>query len=230
MIYTIHKEYSENEYSVFIYIPNILDFELYDELTSWLQQKHYKNGTGAKNKPIPRLQLWFQENENYFCKSWKTRLERWKSEPYERMIYKIQGAIRKKLEEHDIKSILPSSSCIDTSFVMNSCLINYYRHGYDSIHPHRDCIDSFGIYPTIMGLSIGATRMMNINRVYFNNENIKSCKRDPNQQGINMTFPLEDNSLFIMMGTSQKYYTHEILKEPHIIEPRYSLTFRKYIE
>ena len=38
---------------------------------------------------------------------------------------------------------------------INSCLVNRYRSGADSIKPHRDSLDSFGPTPTIIGLSIG---------------------------------------------------------------------------
>ena len=39
---------------------------------------------------------------------------------------------------------------------------------------------------------------------------------------------LEDNSLLIMAGGSQKYYTHEIPKCDSD-EVRYSMTFREYL-
>lgn len=229
MFYTIYKEKEPDEYSVFIYIPDILDDTTYNELSEWLNSRNYKSGFGVKSKPIPRKQLWYQEDKQYFCKKWKSRLERWESETYDDFLYLLQKKVCERIRSMMPK--LPDSKYIDLSFDINSCLVNYYRHGYDSIHPHRDSIHSFGLYPTIIGLSIGATRMMNIERVQYNCDNIRSCKKDrENEQGIHMMFPLADNSVFIMMGSSQKYYTHEIIKEPHIIEPRYSLTFRKYID
>ena len=40
---------------------------------------------------------------------------------------------------------------------------------------------------------------------------------------------LKSNSIFIMRGASQKYFTHEIIKDKSE-GIRYSLTFRKYLK
>ena len=44
---------------------------------------------------------------------------------------------------------------------INSCLVNKYRNGDDSIRPHRDTPDSFGFYPSIIGLSLGSSKVFN---------------------------------------------------------------------
>tara|TARA_B100000242_G_scaffold230256_1_gene170376 strand:+ start:11 stop:307 length:297 start_codon:yes stop_codon:yes gene_type:complete len=96
-------------------------------------------------------------------------------------------------------------------------LFNKYLNGKDSIKPHRDTIFSFGESPTIVNLSVGSKRDMIIktNKDYENIEN-------------KYTFELEDNSILIMAGGSQKYFTHQI---PECEESgiRYSLTFREYL-
>jgi alkylated DNA repair dioxygenase AlkB len=94
----------------------------------------------------------------------------------------------------------------------NSCLINLYETGNDFIPPHKDTHLSFGHYPHIFNLSIGTSRTLKIS----NNET-------------DLKFNLEHNSLFIMSGASQKYYYHEILKDPSIKTPRISLTFREVL-
>jgi len=237
--FNVSRELEPHEYSLLIYIPNFLDIETYNKAKEWLSNKYKNNnfvgGDGVAGKPIPRKQLWFQRDGHYFCKTWKSRIERWKSNEYDERIMSIQEIVSNKLKSMDIEGMTgfkerPYKN-MDFSFDFNSCLVNLYRDGNDSIAAHRDSIQSFGLYPTIVGLSIGETRIMRIQRVYYNEDNEKSCKMDNiNKKGLTMEFPLEDNSIFIMAGTSQKYYTHEILKDETIKEERYSMTFRKYMD
>jgi alkylated DNA repair dioxygenase AlkB len=95
---------------------------------------------------------------------------------------------------------------------INSCLVNLYENGNDKISRHKDSSDSFGNIPTIVNLSIGQTRILRL----INNEET-------------IDFPLEHNSLFIMAGSSQKNYTHEIIEDKTITKKRYSLTFRELL-
>lgn len=199
-----------------------------------------------------RKQIWFQRENGYFCNTWKERYYRWESENYDTFMDKLENLVSSRLkyyngsnlwvynfqfdllklckkdrekqqsEKEDIK--------LDNSFEFNSCLVNLYNDGNEGISPHRDSIDSFGLYPTIVGLSIGATRVMRLQRIHYNKDNISSLKKDDckDRKGLSMDIPLENNSLFIMMGCSQKYYTHEILKDANITDKRYSFTFRKW--
>jgi alkylated DNA repair dioxygenase AlkB len=243
--------YKDNidEYSVMMYIPNFLDdFEL-DMCKYWLNKKYENNYFRGINEYTSyskhnRKQLWFQQDGEYFCKNWKFKYPRWESNDYDAYITGLQTIVSKKIKNimtqkidnedlyislDNIKELCKNN--IDTSFEFNSSLVNLYENGNECITAHRDSIDSFGIYPTIVGLSIGATRIMRIKKIIFNQDNIRSLK--PNnietQKGMSMDFPLENNSIFIMMGSSQKYYTHEILRETHISEKRFSFTFRKWI-
>ena len=66
----------------------------------------------------------------------------------------------------------------------------------------------------ISGLSLKSTRKIVIKPI--------------KETGIkNIEFILEPNSLFIMSGASQKYFTHEIPKCDSV-DIRYSMTFREY--
>ena len=78
---------------------------------------------------------------------------------------------------------------------------------------NQDTKLTFGEYPTIIGLSIGNKRNILFRKIQ-------------NKEIFN--FELESGSLFIMAGSSQKYYTHEIPKNDSK-EHRYSLTFRETI-
>lgn len=234
--YNLIKE-NDNEISLLIYIEDFLSTNELKSCKEWLNNKYLSNSfigetTEQTSRKNIRKQLWYQEDNGYFCEKWKDRYPRWKSNNYDNELTRIQNTIREKLKDRiydefeiDIERISnkynKTENTIDTSFDINSCLVNLYETGNEGISPHRDNSDSFGIYPTIIGLSIGATRTMKITR----NRNIN--KTDNSLETI---FEMKDNSLFIMMGASQKYYTHEIIKEPHIKEKRYSFTFRKWLK
>jgi alkylated DNA repair dioxygenase AlkB len=150
-------------------------------------------------KDISRKQLWFHTENKYFCSVWEKRYDRWTSNEYFEELYNLQNKVKKIINNLGI------------NININSCLINYYKDGNDFIPPHRDTPLSFGNYPTIINVSFGETR----NLVLKNNKE-------------KYTFELKSNSIFIMMGSSQKYYTHEIEKST-TTNPRYSLTFREHI-
>ena len=103
-------------------------------------------------------------------------------------------------------------------------MINYYEDGDTSITAHQDCKESFGTYPTICLLSLGEERNIILERTLEDN-----LKRNKNENNLNKIFKLEDNSLFIMAGASQRYYCHSIEKELDKKNNRYSLSFREYI-
>ena len=211
------------EKSLFYYIPNFLTTKEYTILKKWLESNKFIKGNCVSGKEIPREQLWYQEEGKYFCKKWNHKYDRWTSNTYEEELEIIQNKI--KNFSKNIKQ-LTDSELIKIPNI-NSCLINKYRSGNDSIKPHRDTSESFGIYPTIIGLSIGTERNIIIKKIDYDPNNINSLKHDTNTS-LNLDIPLEDNSLFIMAGASQKYFTHEIPK--HINEGvRYSLTFREFI-
>ena len=213
MISHIIEEESGNP-SVFHYIPNfftkdeeILLFE-YLENTNDFVENPKMDDTHSK---FSRLQKWYNIDKKYFCPMWKERYAHWESfeidDTISGLIDKIQHFIvnDKTINDNNIKIPL-----------INSCLINKYPHGENFIAPHRDSSLSFGLEPTIIGLSIGQTRKINFERL------------EKDKKHMNFSFELESNSLFIMGGSSQLHYHHSIDKE--ICENvRYSLTFREFI-
>ena len=68
---------------------------------------------------------------------------------------------------------------------------------------------------------------MRIKKTLYNSEGSDSLKNDTNSD-LDLEFELRDNSILIMSGASQKYFTHEIPKESNR-DKRYSLTFREYL-
>ena len=96
---------------------------------------------------------------------------------------------------------------------VDTCLINRYNSGKDTISPHKDNMISFGETPTILIYSLGCTRTLRINR-------------DNGEHSFCVNLP--PNSMFIMSGDSQRFYTHELI-EDDTEETRWSLTFRKFL-
>jgi len=194
--------------SVFIYIPNILKNIDILELELWLKSLKYIGGTAKNGAYVKRKQIWYQEEEKYFCEKWLFRYPRWEGNLYTQILKKIQLKMRLIICDINISKELP----IILNEKLNSCLVNLYENGNDKISPHKDSSDSFGFIPTIINLSIGQTRILRLT----NNDEI-------------IDFPLEHNSLFIMAGSSQKNYRHEIIEEKKIKKKRYSLTFRELL-
>ena len=209
------------EDALFLYQKNIFPKEYASKIKSWLNDLQLKSGKGTSGKEVPRLQLWFQESNKYFCEKWKFRYPRWESEPYPDTLTRIQSNIveaAKGLVNEYPQFEFPN---------INSALINKYRDGNDCIRAHRDTPDSFGEYPLIIVYSTGATRQMKIKKIVYDCENFASLRGDADTT-YDKTFDLEDNSIFIMAGASQKYFTHEILKSD-AKETRFSITFREYL-
>jgi alkylated DNA repair dioxygenase AlkB len=93
----------------------------------------------------------------------------------------------------------------------NSCFLNLYRDGQDSIGWHSDDEPLFGENPTIASVSFGASRTFQIRHVV--NRRAKNIR-------------LADGDLLVMGGTFQTFYEHQIPKEPRVTYPRVNLTFR----
>ena len=210
-------DYSINgEESRFIYIKNILSANDLEILETWLQNKSFISGKCISGKEIPRKQLWYHNEGKYFCDTWKVKYDRWKSQKYDNFLLEIQKKINTIVNEK-----------LNNNVFFNSCLINYYRNGENTIKPHRDTPDSFGVYPIIANYSYGTTRKMLIKKIDYNPDNLNSLKHDKNDH-MNIDINLEHNSLLIMSGASQKYFTHEIpISNTNL--SRVSFTFRKHI-
>lgn len=208
--------------SIFGYHPNFLNEIQQQELIKWLEQQNEFNNEERGENSISRLQKWFQKDGEYFCNQWKQRFSRWESCVYDDILNNLQNKIQLYIDSLDIlnnNAINPVN--------LNSCLINKYRDGNDYIKPHRDTSLSFGDEPLIVGLSIGCPRKLMFKRV-IDNINNKLSKRDKNKSYLDFSLTLDSGSLFIMMGSSQRFWSHEIPKSDDKKE-RYSFTFREYI-
>jgi alkylated DNA repair dioxygenase AlkB len=99
---------------------------------------------------------------------------------------------------------------INENAIFNSVLINKYADGTQYIPAHRDI--SHEECPIIASLSFGATRTFRINH------NVHTQ--------LGREYSLASGDLFIMMGSAQTYFTHEILKDSQCQDVRYNMTFR----
>ena len=197
---------TNNADSIFIYIPNYLNQKFQKKLLECLNKIKYNYNTDEK---IYRLQKWYQEDNKYFCNKWKKRFVKWESN-------KIPDEIKELQENLQIKIINIINNIKYNIKIpkFNSCLLNFYRNGNDSISDHQDTHLSFGREPVIAAISLGVCRNIEFKRV--------------DKKNLNFLQKLSTGSLFIMMGSSQRYWTHGIPKS-ETNKCRHSLTFREYI-
>jgi alkylated DNA repair dioxygenase AlkB len=210
MIHNIVSEYDSSK-SIFHYIPKFITKEEESKLKAYLDTTNDFIPSIKHNFGISRLQKWYQVDKKYFCPLWKERYPHWTSFEIDDTVHNLINKVQIFVDEFGNQNNVDGFQIPK----INSCLINKYPTGENFIAPHRDSEISFGEKPTIIGLSIGSERKINFVR------NDRSKVDD-------FSFNLESGSVFIMAGSSQKYYQHTIPKE-YCDNVRYSLTFREFI-
>jgi alkylated DNA repair dioxygenase AlkB len=223
MIIKSYKELDGSN-SIFIILENFLDLE---------EQQFYKNKiqsiddwkTGIfQGSEIQRLQKWYSDNSQYFSKYWANQShERWKSNNHEKWLLDLREKVQIKIDEIFKTKLLGCNHPI-----LNSSLINYYRDGNDCIKYHSDDEKVFGNNPTISMVTFGSHRNLEFKRIYRKDENDHDFKINLTESHMNESFLIEPGSLFLMMGSVQKYYCHGVEKNSLIKEARYSITFREH--
>jgi alkylated DNA repair dioxygenase AlkB len=103
---------------------------------------------------------------------------------------------------------------VSTKALYNCVLLNYYRNGNDSNGLHSDDEKELGVDPTIASISLGQPRIF-----YFKHKFNKTLKP--------IKLKLENNTLLLMKGSTQKYWNHHLPKTKTNNGPRINLTFRK---
>ncbi len=98
----------------------------------------------------------------------------------------------------------------------NSVLLNYYRHGRDSMGWHSDNEPELGKNPLIASVSFGGER-----RFMFKSRDKKNSLKSE--------LVLNHGSLLIMAGETQQYWLHQIPKTTKQVNPRINLTFRNIL-
>ncbi|MEW5306849.1 MAG: hypothetical protein WDW36_009287 [Sanguina aurantia] len=95
---------------------------------------------------------------------------------------------------------------------LTACLANLYRDGNDHVSWHADDEPVFGPEPTIVSVSLGATR-----------EFVLRHNHNPNRQ---IRYQLADGDVLVMKGHVQTYWKHSLLRSPTCSSPRINLTYR----
>ena len=175
---------------------NFLDFDLSLKLkneieatSNWEQSEILILG---QKQLIPRLNAWYADDEkNYAYSGTPLPLNSW-TPP----ISSLKKAIEEKL-----------------SLSFNSCLLNLYRDGNDSVAWHADDEPELGIEPTIASISLGQERKFIIRNKLNHNDKL--------------TISLPHNSMLVMRGNLQSLYEHKVPKTSLKVNSRLNLTFRK---
>lgn len=94
----------------------------------------------------------------------------------------------------------------------NSCLLNLYRDGSEGMGWHSDDEKSLAEGAPIISLSFGAERKF-------------SFKHKRTKETVSLI--LENGSLLVMKGMTQRHWLHQIPKSVKVSSPRVNLTFRK---
>lgn len=144
--------------------------------TEWQQERITIFG---KTMPIPRLTAWCGEPGKTYTYS-GIRVE---SSPWTDALLEIKTRIEEESE---------------TTF--NSVLLNYYRHGRDSVAWHADDEKELGKNPAIGSVSFGAMRAFEMKPKHKTRASEK------------LSVPLEDGDYLLMRGATQHNWLHQIPK------------------
>ena len=161
------------------------------------QKTNWESGSifiGGKNVEIPRLNAWYADEEKTFTYS-GIRLT---SNPWFEELSEIRQMLFSELNLN-----------------FNSCLVNLYRDGNDSVAWHCDDEPELGRNPLIASISLGTERKFVIRSIHDHSEKY--------------TYTLPSGSLLLMEGEVQHRYEHQVPKEKNISSPRINLTFRNIV-
>jgi len=112
------------------------------------------------------------------------------------------------------QELLKIKETIENKLQLNfsSCLANLYRNGQDSNGWHADDEKELGQQPIIASVTFGIERIFHFKHKYEPSHKAKII--------------LQNGSLLIMKGITQKYWLHQLPKTNKDIGERINLTFR----
>ena len=180
---------------------DVFDLEkLYERCKDLELLKHPKITVYGKEATMHRSVGFFSDESDGYAFSGQTA----ESKPLPKFLRKLLKKINK---------------IMDTDF--NGILVNRYEDGTETIGAHSDNEKGLGKNGSVVGISLGAERVMRF----------RSKKTPLNIDGkkyFDMSMP--SGCLFVMDGDFQKEFTHEIPAQKKVTEMRISLTFRKHIK
>ena len=98
----------------------------------------------------------------------------------------------------------------------NSCLLNLYRDGEDSMGWHSDDEKLYGDRPVIASVSLGAARDFLV-------------RPRGGRAGPTWRYTLEDGDLLVMEGDLQRHFQHSVPKRKRVANQRMNFTFRRVV-
>ena len=177
------------------FIPPAAADELFKRLTHEIDWQQEEMKIYGKTHLLPRLTCWMGDKDVLYSYSGIRMVAAGWSEPVLQLKTKIEGFSQ-------------------TTF--NSCLLNYYRNGQDSMGWHQDNEVSLGKNPIIASLTFGATRSFQLRHL-----------TDASAKKIRLN--LTHGAALLMRGTTQHFWQHQLPKTTKDIGPRINLTFRKIV-
>ena len=160
------------------------------EQTDWRQDNIRIAG---KIIPVPRLQNWFGDPATS---------------------YTYSGICLQAVSFPDWMEQLRLSVEGQTGQPFNRALVNYYRHGRDSVDWHADDEKALGPAPVIASVSLGAERVFQL-------------RHNLSREKLSISLP--NGSLLLMGAGIQQHWQHRLAKVGDLQEPRVNFTFR-YME
>lgn len=126
--------------------------------------------------------------------------------------YKFSGCTVNSFKIPDLQILSECQEKIKHIDTYDAMFFNWYKNGNDYICAHRD--DEKGIQPgsSIASISFGATRTFRV--------------REYKTKKIILDIPLTHGSIFVMGGTFQNEFTHEVPKSKKNNDRRINITFR----
>ena len=217
----------DNTFSIIIYIKNIIDDDMHEKVLQNImniKNDEWRSGFVGDHQ-IKRLQRWHHRDNKVFCDKWKNAYDRWNSIEYEDWLSEFEVYVQEHVQKY-VGDIITKFKGNALNF--NSVLINKYCDGNHFIHAHRDSESIFGNNPTIVSISFGATRQFILQRVFYDENNPSKLTRNKDESHKDIVFDLESGSIVIMAGSSQKYYSHQVVRDPNSHQARYNFTFREH--
>ena len=183
--------------SEIVFWPNWLDSQHADALlataiskTPWREDMI---NIGGKCIPVPRLQNWFGAPNTS---------------------YTYSGIRLQALEFPDWMDKVRTAVEQVTGHRFNRALVNYYRHGRDSVDWHADNEVELGREPMVASLSLGAERVFQL-------------RHNKTKERLSVSLP--HGSLLLMGAGIQEHWQHLLAKVASLEQPRVNFTFR-YME
>ena len=188
-------------------LPNLLpvDGELY-YLPSFFDRQQSKEMMDLLHASIH----WEKEKFTLFGKTIELKRKvAWYGDPG--LCYRYSGNTKIALNWSDELVKIRTQLELVTGERFNSCLLNYYHNGSESMGWHRDNEPELVKNAAIASLSFGEERMFKFKHL---------------ESGNALSIQLETGSLLLMKGSIQEYWLHALPKTTRSTAPRMNLTFR----